>query len=125
MLSVPVVHGPHAGPFHGFFSPDLADVSYQSTYLGEAMIVDADSTVLARRGAAEGAGVVIADIVLPPDPVPALEIPKAFWMPAEMPEPWKDSWQRWLESGADYYKTVTRPYVQTGQINEFVPEYLR
>lgn len=125
MLGVPVIHGSHAGPFHGFFSPDLADVPYQSTYLGEAMVVDADGTVLARRSAAEGAGVVVANIVLPQDPTPSLDIPEAFWMPAEMPEPWKDSWQRWLASGADYYGSVTRPYLQTGQINEFIPEYMR
>jgi predicted amidohydrolase len=125
MLGVPVIHGSHAGPFHGFFSPDLADVSYRSSYLGEAMVVDAHGAVLARRSAVEGAGVVVADIVLPQAPVPSLEIPEAFWTPREMPRPWMDSWKRWLESGADYYKTVTRPYLRTGQINEFVPAYLR
>jgi len=78
MLGVPVVHGSHAGPFHGFFSPDLPDVPYPSTYLGEAMVVDADGTVLARRGAEEGAGVVIADIALPPEPTPTLAIPGSF-----------------------------------------------
>ncbi len=125
MLGVPVIHGSHAGPFHGFFSPDLADVPYRSRYLGEAMVVDADGAVLARRGAAEGAGVIIADVVLPPEPTPSLEIPEAFWMPSEMPGPWMDSWQRWLKSGADYYETVTRPYIRTGLINEFIPAYLR
>jgi len=125
MLGVPVVHGSHVGPFHGFFSPDLADVPYQSSYLGEAMVVNAEGTVLARRTAAEGAGVVVADIVLPKEPVPSRDIPDAFWMPAEMPAPWKESWQRWLGSGADYYATVTRPYLQTGKINEFIPEYMR
>lgn len=125
MLGVPVIHASHAGPFHGFFSPDLADVPYQSSYLGEAMIVDANGTVLARRSAAEGAGVVVADIALESQPVPSLDIPDSFWMPAEMPQPWMDSWQRWLETGADYYETVTQPYLQTGRISEYVPEYLR
>lgn len=125
MLGVPVVHGSHAGPFHGFFSPDLADVPYQSSYLGEAMIVAADGTILARRSAAEGAGVVVADIALPQEPIPSLDIPDSFWMPDQMPEPWKSSWERWLASGADYYATVTRPYLQTGEINEFIPEYMR
>lgn len=124
-LGVPVIHGSHAGEFDGFFSPDLADVPYQSAYLGEAMIVDADGAVLTRRRAAEGAGVVVADIVLPAKPAPSLAIPDSFWMPGEMPEPWKDSWRRWLKSGADYYETVTRPYIQTGQINEYIPEYMR
>ncbi len=125
MLGVPVVHASHAGSFDGFFSPDLADVPYQSTYLGEAMVVDADGAVLARRGAAEGAGLAVADVAIPRQPLPSLEIPEAFWMPGEMPEPWKDSWQRWLASGADYYATVTRPYMQTGQVNEYIPPYLR
>ena len=125
MLGVPVVHGSHAGSFDGFFSPDLADVPYQSTYLGEAMVVDADGNVLARRGAAEGAGLAVADIVVPPRPIPSRDIPETFWMPGEMPEPWKESWQRWLDAGADYYATVTRPYLQTGQVNEFIPPYMR
>lgn len=125
MLGVPVIQASHAGPFNGFFSPDLADIPYDSSYLGETMIVAADGTVLARRSAAEGAGVVTGDIVLADQATPTLPIPEAFWMPPEMPEPWKDSWQRWLKSGADYYQAVTRPYIQTGQINEFIPEYLR
>ena len=41
LLGVPVVHGSHAGRFHGFYSPDLPDVAYDSMYLGEALIVDA------------------------------------------------------------------------------------
>ena len=124
MLGVPVVHGSHAGAFNGYFSPDLPDVPYDSTYLGEAMVVDAVGNVLSRRGAAEGAGVVLADITLPPQPTPSLPIPKRFWMPEEMPEPWKDSWKRWLGAGSHYYETVTRPYLKTGDISEYVPEYL-
>jgi len=125
MLGTPVVHASHAGPFHGFFSPDLPDVAYRSTYLGEAMVVDADGTVLARRSAAEGAGLAVADVILPREPKATLQIPESFWIPDGMPAPWKDSWRRWLTLGADYYETVTRPYVRTGQIAEFIPEYLR
>lgn len=125
MLGVPVVHGSHAGTFKGFFSPDLPDVPYDSSYLGEAMVVDATGRVLARRTAEEGAGVVIADIELPVKPAPGLAIPESFWMPEEMPEPWKDSWQRWLGTGSDYYAMVTRHYLRTGEIEEYVPEYMR
>lgn len=124
MLGVPVVHGSHAGPFHGFFSPDLPDVPYDSRYLGEAMIVDADGKILARREMAEGAGVIIAQIELPQHPAPPLEIPDNFWLPEQMPEPWKESWERWLVSGRHYYRTVTQPYLRTGMVDEYVPEYM-
>jgi len=124
MLGVPVIHASHAGPFNGFFSPDLADLPYDSVYLGETMIVDADGQILSRRGASQGPGIVDSDIVIPKQAAPSLEIPESFWTPSEMPEAWKDSWIRWLESGAYYYDTVTQPYVQTGEVKEFVPSYM-
>lgn len=124
MLGVPVVHGSHAGPFAGFFSPDLPDVPYDSRYLGETMIVDAGGSIITRRGAEEGAGVVVADIHLPAKAVPSMAIPQTFWMPKEMPAPWKESWERWLKTGSHYYETVTRPYLASGEVNEYVPEYL-
>ena len=49
-----------------------------------------------------------------PDPLPA-----RFWIPEEMPQPWKDSWERWFEPGGLYYVTV--PYLETGALNEYVP----
>lgn len=125
ILGVPVVHGSHAGPFKGFFSPDLADVPYDSHYLGEAMVVDAEGRILSRRAAGEGPGVVIADINLPAEPEPSLSLPESFWMPGEMPKPWKDSWTRWLSVGTLYYESVTRPYLKTGEVNEYVPEYMQ
>jgi len=125
MLGVPVVHAAHAGRFEGFFSPDLPDVAYDSRYLGEAMIVDQGGAILARRRAEEGAGLVIADISLPARPMPSTPIPQAFWMPPQMPQAWKDSWERWLVSGADYYEVVTRPYLRTGQVADYLPEYMR
>jgi len=125
ILGVPVVHGSHAGPFEGFFSPDLADVPYDSHYLGEAMVVDAQGRILSRRAAAEGPGVVFAEISLPAEPAPSLPVPESFWMPEEMPEPWKDSWTRWLSLGTHYYDNVTRPYLNTGKVNAYVPEYLQ
>jgi len=124
MLGVPVVHASHAGPFHGFYSPELPDVPYDSTYLGETMIVDARGRVLTRLAQAEGAGVALAEIELPDKSAAIDPIPVDFWIPPEMPEPWKASWQRWLKSGAHYYREVTLPYLQTGVIKEYSPEYL-
>lgn len=125
MLGVPVVHGSHAGSFKGFFSPDLPDVPYNSTYLGEAMIVDAKGKVLAKRSLADGAGVVTASIEIPETPLPTKSIPTRFWMPEEMPEEWKLSWQRWFDSGSDYYDMVTANYLKTGEIIEYEPPYMR
>jgi len=65
-----------------------------------AMIVDTASQVLARRGVEEGAGVVIADVVVPETPHPLDPLPPRFWIPQQMPEPWKDSWKRWFEPGS-------------------------
>jgi predicted amidohydrolase len=124
MLGVPVVHGSHAGPFNGFYSPDLPDVPYDSTYLGETMIVDAKGRILARRSLEAGAGVVVADIELPAKASPVDPVPDDFWIPPEMPEAWKSSWERWLKRGAHYYREVTLPYLEMGEIRECLPEYL-
>lgn len=124
MLGVPVIHGSHAGPFSGFYSPDLPDVAYDSKYLGESMIVDAGGSILGRRSMAEGAGVVSAEISLSNQPLALEPIPDTFWTPREMPEPWKESWERWFEKGAHYYQTITKPYLDTGEVNEYVPKYM-
>lgn len=125
MLGVPVVHGSHAGPFAGFDSPELPDVPYRSVYLGETVITDADGNLLGRMRMEEGAGVIAADITLPPRPEPVERIPERFWLPEQMPQEWKDAWDRWFARGGDYYKTVTRPYLATGELEEYVPAYLR
>ena len=125
MLGVPVIHGSHAGDFEGFFSPELADVPYNSSYLGEAMIVDAQGRVLASRSKEQGEGVVFAEIQISGKAVPSETIPETFWIPKEMPEDWKESWERWLDRGADYYELVTKPFLKEGVINEYEPPYLR
>ncbi len=125
LLGVPVVHASHAGPFHGFDSPELPDVAYDSAYLGESMICDAQGRVLARRAGPEGAGVVIADLLVPTSPPPVEPIPHRFWLPKQIPEELKDAWIRWLPRGQDYYDTVTRPYLASGEIDEYVPPYMR
>lgn len=125
LLGVPVIHGSHAGPFEGFWSPDLPDVPYHSAYLGEAMVVDHTGRVLGRRSAQQGAGLVTAQIDIPGHALPSEPVPQRFWLPDEMPEPWKDAWWRWLKNGSRYYRTVTRPYLQTGIVNEYEPAYLQ
>ncbi len=42
-----------------------------------------------------------------------------------MPEAWKSAWTRWLPRGADYYRTVTRPYLASGRVPEYIPPYMR
>lgn len=124
MLGVPVVHASLAGPFQGFYSPELPDVPFGSAYLGETMIVDAKGRVLSRLSQSDGAGVVMAEIDVPASAMASAPIPESFWSAPEMPESWKDSWQRWLKNGADYYRKVTQPYLQTRVIKEYSPEYL-
>lgn len=125
LLGVPVIHASHAGPFAGYDSPELPDVDYQSVYLGETMICDARGNILARRSMQEGAGVVMAEIDIPDTPQPTASIPDRFWLPEQMPQEWKDAWTRWLPRGADYYQTVTLPYLASGELEEYVPPYMR
>jgi hypothetical protein len=61
---------------------------------------------------------------LPAKASPIDPIPDDFWIPSEMPEAWKSSWTRWLQNGAHYYREVTLPYLRTGEIREYIPEYL-
>lgn len=119
ILGVPVIHGSHAGNFEGFFSPDLPNTAYNSSYLGEAMIVDAQGKVLASRSKQKGAGVVTAPVEVSGKTVPSESIPDKFWMPGEMPEDWKAAWKRWFKNGGEYYETVTMPYLETGKVNCF------
>ena len=116
---------PHAGSFKAFREPELPDVEYSSRFLGEAMIVDADGAVLARKGRQEGAGFVIADLTIPDMPKPSEELPDRFWLPPELPVEWTASWERWFAKGTDYYEFVTRPFIKTGSIKEYEPPYFR
>ena len=125
LLGVPVIHASHAGPFSGFDSPELPDVEYNSHYLGETMICDAEGKQLAHRSMQQGAGVVLANLDIPTSPQPLEAVPERFWLPPQMPQEWKDSWTRWLARGEDYYRTVTLPYLDNGELNEYEPPYLR
>jgi len=66
----------------------------------------------------DGAGVITADISIPDDPAPSEPIPERFWLPEQMLQEWKDAWDRWFPRGEDYYRTVTLPYLATGEIEE-------
>jgi len=125
MLGVPVIHGSHAGRFEGFFSPELPDVAYNSSYLGEAMIVDAQGEVLAQRTQKQGEGVVTAKLTLPDTATPGESIPDRVWIPRQMPEDWKSAFTRWVDKGGDYYNLVTTSYLKTGRIREYVPRFMR
>lgn len=125
MLGVPVIHASHAGPFSGFDSPELPDVAYDSVYLGETMICDAAGNTLAQRSMQQGAGVVTADIDMAALAKPTESIPERFWLPPQMPQAWQDAWQRWLPRGKDYYQMVTVPYLATGELEEYIPPFMR
>ena len=125
MLGVPVIHASHTGPFSGFESPELPDVAYDSVYLGQAMICDAQGNVLARRLMEQGVGIVMAEVDMPVAPKPTESIPNRFWLPRQMPKEWKDAWERWLPRGEDYYRTVTLPYLASGELEEYIPPYMR
>lgn len=113
MLGVPVVHASHVGRFEGFWSPELDDVSYNSEFLGQTQIVDAQGRVIAKMEEVDSEGFVVAEIELDR----ALEstqrepIPERFWIPVELPEAWKESWERWLRRGPACFEETTRPHL--------------
>jgi predicted amidohydrolase len=65
------------------------------------------------------------DIVLTAGPAPTEASPDRFCLPEQMPQEWIDSWHRWFARGEDFCQTVTQPYLATGEIEEYVPPYLR
>jgi predicted amidohydrolase len=76
-VGAPVAHAAHAGRL-ACRMPWLP-LSYDGRFEGGAVIVDADGTVLARRDAADGEGVVVAD-VQPRRVAPTREAPDRFWL---------------------------------------------
>jgi predicted amidohydrolase len=51
---------------------------YDGRFEGNTVVVDADGTVLARRDASQGAGVIVADVQ--PRRVDPLPAPGRFWL---------------------------------------------
>jgi hypothetical protein len=66
----------------------------------------------------DGAGVITAEVTLPDDPAPSEPIPERFWLPEQMRQAWKDAWDRWFARADDCYRTITSPYLATGEIDE-------
>ena len=52
-------------------------------------------------------------------------VPDRFCLPEQMPQEWKEAWTRWFRRGEDYYQTVTLPYLETGELEEYLPPHLR
>lgn len=78
MVGAPVVHGAMSGEITCPM-PEFPWAEYRGRFQGGALIADADGRILARRGAGEGEGFVIAEVeprrVEPVDPVPS-----RYWM---------------------------------------------
>jgi predicted amidohydrolase len=75
-VGAPVVHAAHAGRLR--CGMPWLPLRYDGRFEGNTVVVDADGTVLARRDAAEGEGVVVADVR--PRRVEPLAAPDRFWL---------------------------------------------
>ncbi|HVE27340.1 MAG TPA: carbon-nitrogen hydrolase family protein [Sporichthya sp.] len=76
-VGAPVVHSSHCGTLE--CGMPLIPLAYRGWFQGHAMICDAHGNVLAHRTAAEGQGIVVADVT-PGRVEPSAEIPDRFWM---------------------------------------------
>ena len=103
LTGAPLIHASHCGRFV-CATPLLPFVSYPSHYLGEAQIVAADGTVLARRTHEEGEGVALARLALVPA-APVEPLPDRFWIP-ELPLVARVLWRYQNAHGARAYRRV-------------------
>jgi len=79
-------------------------VGYRPHYLGEAQVVAADGTVLARRAREEGEGIAVARLTLAPA-APAETLPDRFWIP-ELPLVARAVWRYQNAHGTRAYQRV-------------------
>lgn len=105
LVGAPVVHAAHAGRFEAGM-PLLPGMPYRSGFLGEAQLVDAGGTVLARLRREEGEGLAVADIE-PGRAGPAEELPAGFWIP-DLPWVIRMAWQYQNLHGKVYYRRRSR-----------------
>lgn len=77
MAGAPCAVAQHVGPVVAD-TPLLPGVSWPTVLAGDSMIVDADGTVLARRGPEEGEGSICADVTVG-TVAPTQPIPMGFW----------------------------------------------
>ena len=108
-LGAPVLQASHCGSFRtDFLLLPGTDVSapYETEFVGATQIVDARGSVLASRNAAEGPGIVYADVQLGAvEPVMPLE--DRFWMP-ELPTMLQAYWHQQNLAGRSYYRRTGR-----------------
>jgi predicted amidohydrolase len=106
LLGVPLLHAGQAGRFECRFLlvPGLGwSVPYASEFLGETKIIDRDGNVVASRSLQEGAGVVLADVLLEPGK-PSLDLdPASFWIP-KLPPTLRWYWDQQNACGKWYYR---------------------
>lgn len=77
-LGVPVVHAAHCGDI-ACGVPWVPGLPYRGHFQGGAAITDARGGILAWRSAAEGPGIVVADVE-PGRIAPTLEVTDGFWL---------------------------------------------
>ncbi|MFN8546263.1 MAG: carbon-nitrogen hydrolase family protein [Candidatus Binatia bacterium] len=77
LVGAPVVHAAHCGPVA--CDVPWSPVRYRGHYQGGALVCDAQGTVRARRDAADGPGIAVADIE-PGRATPADGLPGGFWL---------------------------------------------
>jgi len=103
LAGAPLIHASHCGRFLGAM-PLLPLASYPSRYLGEAQIVAADGTVLARRTFEEGEGIALACVTLA-SAAAREPLPDRFWIP-ELPLLARGLWHYQNAHGARAYRRV-------------------
>ncbi len=103
LVGAPVVHAAHCGRFV-CDTPGMRLLPYRSHYLGEAQIVAADGTLLARRTREEGEGIAMATLTVAA-PQPADLVPERFWIP-ELPGWARAAWRYQNAHGAREYRRV-------------------
>jgi len=101
LVGAPVIHAAHCGSFE-CQTPGAPFMRYRSHYLGEAQIVSADGTVLARRLREEGEGVIIARVTLTAGQAPE-PLPERFWIP-DLPAWARAMWTYQNAHGAREYQ---------------------
>ena len=76
-VGAPMIHASHSGPAE---SPlPWAPVTYRGHYEGATLVCDGEGRAIARRAAAEGSGVVLADLT-PAPKTPSDPVPSRYWM---------------------------------------------
>jgi len=101
LVGAPVVHSAHCGRFV-CDTPGAPFLRYRSHYLGEAQIVAADGTLLARRLFEEGEGVILARVT-PAASDGSDPVPDRFWIP-DLPAWARAMWSYQNAHGAREYQ---------------------